>query len=62
MEITLQRYKIGSMVTTQHAIVPIQLRNGNHLDSSTDQADGGNVQISDEQQGEREKSRQFSKF
>lgn len=47
MESTLQRYKIGSMETTQHAIVPIQLRNGNHLDSGTDQADGGNVQISD---------------
>lgn len=47
MENVLQRHKIGSMETAQHTNVPIQLRNGNHLDSGTDQADGGNVQISD---------------
>ena len=47
MESILQKHKIGSMEMAQHANVPIQLRNRNHLDSGTDQADGGNVQISD---------------
>lgn len=40
-------HKFGSMKTTPQALVPIQLRNGNHLDSGTDHADGGNGQISD---------------